>query len=178
MDRIKNFWRNQDWVNRIIVITGILLAVLCVAKGEGLYGVVVAVVAVVFCMAHYTSRRNRLSRIYGSLYFHAPDGEIVPMSFDQVKTEYLKGVGMKYMDRRVTVRFPYWRLDQEGRIDSGFGLCVDVSDFDDEEGILTALKSGQFLSATGVLVPEGRSYFYVGKLEELRRISPKEVHLV
>ena len=100
------------------------------------------------------------------------------MTFEQVKAEYIKGIGMKYMDRRLTVRFPYWRTNTEGRLDGGFGLTVDVSDFEDKEGLLGTLKSGEFISATGVLVPSGRDYFYVGKLEELRRISEKEVHLV
>ena len=178
MEKLKNFWRSQDWVNRIILITGILLAIVCLVKGEGLYGVVVILFMAVFCVAHHSSRIKRLSRLYGSLYFHAPDGEIVPMSFDQVKTEYVKGKGMRYMDRRLTVRFPYWRMNEDGRLDSGFGLCVDVSTFEDSEGILKTLKSGEFISATGVLVPEGRDYFYLGKLEELRRISGKDIHMV
>ena len=178
MEKLKNFWCNQDWVNRIILITGIILAARCLAKGEGLYGAVVVVVMVGFCIAHQGSRIKRLSFLYGSLYFHAPDGEIVPMTFEQVKTEYIKGIGMKYMDRRVTVRFPYCRTNADGRLDSGFGLCVDVSTFEDQERLLKTIKSGEFISVTGVLVPEGRDYFYLGKVEELRRISSKEVHLV
>lgn len=178
MKRLKSFWLQQDGTNRIIILTGLLLAIWCLCKGEGLYGAVVVVIMAVFCVAHHGSRQKRLSFLYGSLYFHAPDGEIVPMTFEQVKTEYIKGKGMKYMDRRLTVRFPYWRTNTEGRLDSGFGLTVDVSDFEDREGLLGTLKSGEFISATGVLVPEGRDYFYVGELEELRRISEKEVHLV
>ena len=178
MEKLKVFWRRQDWVNRIILLTGIVLAIVCLIMGEGLYGVVVVVMMAVFCIAHQGSRVKRLTFLYGSLYFHAPDGEIVPMTFEQVKTEYLKGIGMKYMDRRLTVRFPYWRTDEDGRLDSGFGLCVDVSDFEDKEGVLTTLKSGQFISVTGTLVPEGRDYFYVGKVEEVRRISEKEVRMV
>ena len=178
MNKVKSFWCSQDWINRIILITGLLLAIACLAKGEGLYGVVVVVVMVGFCIAHQSSRIKRLSFLYGSLYFHAPDGEIVPMTFEQVKTEYIKGVGMKYMDRRLTVRFPYWRVNEIGRLDSGFGLCIDVSDFEDQEGILKNIKSGDFISVTGVLVPEGRDYFYLGKIEELRRISAKEAHMV
>ena len=178
MEKLKSFWRREDWVNRIILITGIVLAVVCLIKGEGLYGAVIVVLMAMFCIAHYGSHIKRLSRLYGSLYFHAPDGEIVPMTFEQVKAEYVKGKGMKYMDRRLTVRFPYWRTNESGRLDSGFGLCVDVSEFEDQEGILKTLKSGEFISATGVLVPEGRDYFYLGNVEELRRISEKEVYMV
>ena len=178
MEKIKSFWRQQDWTNRIIILSGMLLAIWCLFKGEGLYGAVIVVVMAVFCMAHHSSRQKRLSFLYGSLYFHAPDGEIVPMTFEQVKTEYIKKKGMKYMDRRLTVRFPYWRTNEFGRLDGGFGLTVDVSDFEDKEGLLMTLKSGEYISATGVLVPERPDYFYVGKLEELRRISEKEVHLV
>ena len=178
MEKLKSFWRQQDWTNRIIILTGIVLAIWCLCKGEGLYGAVVVVIMAVFCVAHYGSRQKRLSFLYGSLYFHAPDGEIVPMTFEQVKTEYIKKQGGKYMGRRLTVRFPYWHTNEAGRLDSGFGLTVDVSDFEDSEGLLKTLKSGEFISATGVLVPEGPNYFYVGQLEELRRISEKEVHLV
>ncbi len=178
MEKVKSFWRQQDWTNRIIILTGMLLAIWCLCKGEGLYGAVIAAVMVVFCMAHHSSRQKRLSFLYGSLYFHAPDGEIVPMTFEQVKTEYIKKKGMKYMGRRLTVRFPYWRTNESGRLDGGFGLTVDVSDFEDSEGVLGTLKSGECISATGVLIPEGPGYFYVGKLEELRRISEKELHLV
>ena len=131
MEKVKSFWKQQDWTNRIIILTGIALAIWCLCKGEGLYGGVIMVVMAIFCMAHHSSRQKRLSFLYGSLYFHAPDGEIVPMTFEQVKTEYIKGIGMKYMDRRVTVRFPYCRTNADGRLDSGFGLCVDVSTFEE-----------------------------------------------
>ena len=178
MEKIKSFWLRQDWVNRIIVMTGILLAVVCLVKGEGLYGAVVIVLMAVFCVAHQGSRIKRLSFLYGSLYFHAPDGEIVPMTFEQVKTEYIKGQGMKYMGRRLTVRFPYWRTNEDGRIDSGFGLCVDLTGFADSDGVASTLKNGEFISVTGTLVPEGREFFYVGEVEDLRRISEKEVHLI
>ena len=178
MEKIKIFWLRQDWTNRIIILTGIVLAIVCLIMGEGLYGAVIVALMAVFCIAHQGSRVKRLTFLYGSLYFHAPDGEIVPMTFEQVKAEYLKGIGMKYMDRRLTVRFPYWRTDEDGRLDSGFGLCVDVSDFEDKEGLLTTLKSGQFISVTGALVPAGRDYFYVGKVEEIRRISEKEIRMV
>ena len=178
MKNIKTFIQQQDMVSSAILITGILLAVACLIKGEGLYGVVIVLLMGAFCLAYHGSKVKRLSMLYGSLYFHAPDGEIVPMTFEQVKTEYIKGMGMKYMGRRVTFRFPYFRTNEEGRLDCGFGLCVDVTEFEDEEGVLKTLKKGEFLSATGVLVPEGREYFYLGKVEELRRISEKEVRLV
>lgn len=178
MEKLKTFWLRQDWINRIILISGILLAILCLAKGEGHYGAVVMVLMATFCIAHHGSRIKRLSFLYGSLYFHAPDGEIVPMTFEQVKTEYIKGKGDKYMGRRLTVRFPYFRTNEDGRLDSGFGLCVDLTGFDDSEGVAATLKSGEFISATGTLTPEGRDFFYVGELEDLRRISEKEIHLV
>lgn len=177
MDKLKNMWLRQDAVNRIILISGVALALVCLFMGHGLYGVVMIAVMGAFMVARTGGRVKRLSRLYGSLFFHAPDGEIVPMTFEQVRAEYLKGVGMRYMGRKVTIRYPYWRRNVEGELETGFGLCVDLSDFEDTEGLLPTLKKDQFISVTGELVPQGRDYFYLGKVQEVRRISEKEIYM-
>ena len=42
---------------------------------------------------------------------------------------------------------------------------------------MPTLQKGQYISVTGELVPQGRQYFYLGKVTELRRISEKELYL-
>ena len=41
MDRLKDLWSGQDLINRIILISGLLVAVWCIVMGVGLYGLVV-----------------------------------------------------------------------------------------------------------------------------------------
>ena len=178
MKALKELWQRQDGVNRAILVSGIALALYCLAKGKGLYGVVVVILMGLFCVAHLGSRTKRLSRTYGSLFFHAPDGEIVPMTFEQVSAEYLQGQGLRYMERPVTVRFPYWRRNARGELETGFGLCIRLDDFPDPEGVLPTLKSGQFISVTGQLLPHSKQYFDMGRVEALRRISEKEIRMV
>ena len=177
MDSMKNMWRRQDWVNRIILISGLASAVTFLVKGQGGYGIVVVLLMGMLCIARTNGRVNRLMRLYGSLYYHAPDGEIVPMSFDQVRRAYGEGKGGTYMGRPVTLRFPYWSRNTEGQLETGFGLCVDLTGFADEEGLLPTLQKGQYISVTGELVPQGKQYFYLGNVTELRRISEKELYL-
>ena len=178
MKALRILWMRQDAVNRIILVSGISLAVVCLIMGEGMYGVVVMAMMGAFCITHYNGRVKRLSRLYGSLFYHAPDGEIVPMTFEQVREEYVHGKGMRYMDRRVTVRFPYWRTNMDGELETGYGLNISLEDFTDTEGLLPTLKTGQYISVTGRLIPEGRQYFYLGGVEEIRRISAKELKMV
>ena len=44
MDRLKDLWSGQDLINRIILISGLLVAVWCIVMGVGLYGLVVVVI--------------------------------------------------------------------------------------------------------------------------------------
>lgn len=85
-----------------------------------------------------------------------PDGEIVPMSFEQVSTEYVKGQQGKYADRLVSLWFPYWRINEDGMLDTGFGLEIDLTGFDDPNGLLPLLKKGDFIYVTGRVQAERR----------------------
>ena len=75
--------------------------------------------------AHSGQRTKRLRRLYGGMYFHMPDGEVVPMDFERVAAEYVKGQQRKYADRSVSLWFPYWRINENGMLDTAFGLEVD-----------------------------------------------------
>ena len=101
MQQIKRVWNNQDLANKVILVTGIIMAIVCLVMGQGMYGVVFILLMLAFVAAHSTQRGKRLRRLYGGMYFHMPDGEIVPMSFEQVSTEYVKGQQGKYADRLV-----------------------------------------------------------------------------
>lgn len=168
MEQIKKVWRRQDLSNKLILVSGVTLAVVCVCMGKGLYGLVCIAVMAAFSVSHSAQRTKRLERLYGALYFHMPDGETVPVSFAQLRAEYLHGQGGRYAGRKVSAWFPYWRTTEEGFLDTGFGLEVDVKDYADPDGLLPRLRAGQFIYVTGVVVTPRRDYFYIGQVELIR----------
>lgn len=169
MQQIKRAWNNQDLPNKVILVTGVLTAILCLVMGQGLYGVVFIVLMFAFVAAHKMQRTKRLSRLYGGMYFHMPDGEVVLMGFEQVAAEYVRGQQRKYADRLVSLWFPYWRINEDGMLDSGFGLEVDLAGFDDPDGLLPRLKKGDFIYLTGRIQAKRKNYFAIDRVEELRR---------
>ena len=169
MQQIKRAWNNQDAANKVILISGVALAIFCLVMGKGLYGLVFIVLMFAFMTAHSGQRTKRLRRLYGGMYFHMPDGEVVPMSFEQVTTEYVKGQQGKYADRRVSLWFPYWRINEDDLLDTGFGLEIDLTGYDDPDGLLPRLKKGDFIYVTGCICARRKDYFCVDRVEEIRR---------
>ena len=107
MRKLKEIWLSLDVINRVILITGLLACIWFVVKGRGLYGIALAVLMGMLMVSRKGNREKRLGRLYGGFHFHMPDGEIVPVSFDQVKSEYTHGQQSKYAGRKVTLRFPW-----------------------------------------------------------------------
>lgn len=169
MQQIKRAWNNQDLPNKVILVSGVIIAIICLVMGQGLYGLVFLLLMVAFLMAHTNQRTKRLRRLYGGMYFHMPDGEIVPLSFEQVSAEYVKGQQRKYADRRVSMWFPYWRINEDGMLDTGFGLEIDLAGYDDPDGLLPRLKKDQFIYVTGCIQAKRRNYFCIDRVEEIRR---------
>lgn len=168
MEQIKQLWKKQDGVNRVILVTGVVAAIACLVMGRWQYSIAFIVFMGMFMVAHAGQRTKRLSRLYGGLYFHMPDGELYPMTFEQVRTEYVKGGQGRYDGRKVSIWYPYWRRDGEV-LDTGFGLDIDLTGFEDPDGILPTLKAGQFILVTGELQARRRDYFCIGAVEEIRR---------
>lgn len=168
MQQIKRAWKNQDLANKVILVTGIAMAIVCLVMGKGLYGVVFVGLMFAFLAAHSTQRSKRLRRLYGGMYFHMPDGEVVPMSFEQVAAEYVKGQQSKYADRPVSLWFPYWRINEDGMLDTAFGLEIDLTGFADPDGLLPRLKKGDFIYVTGRVQAKRRDYFCIDRVEEIR----------
>ena len=169
MQQIKRAWNSQDLANKVILVTGVALAIVCLLMGQGLYGVVFIALMFAFTASHKTQRVKRLMRLYGGMHFHMPDGEVVPVSFEQVSTEYMKGQQYKYADRLVSLWFPYWRINEDGLLDTGFGLEIDLAGFDDPDGLLPRLKKGEFIYVTGRVKAVRKNYFCIDRVEELRR---------
>ncbi len=169
MQQIKRAWNNQDLANKVILVTGVIMATVCLVMGQGLYGVVFVGLMLAFLAAHSTQRAKRLRRLYGGMYFHMPDGEVVPLSFEQVAAEYVKGQQGKYADRRVSLWFPYWRVNEDGLLDTAFGLEIDLTGYDDPDGLLPRLKKGDFIYVTGRVQAKSRNYFRIDRVEEIRR---------
>lgn len=176
MNKLKNLWGAQDAMNRIAIVAALAAFIWCLIKGHGLYGVIFVVVLLFLVISRQSQREKRFSRLYGTLYFSMPDGELVPRSFEQVKTEYVHGAQANYADRKVTVCFPWWYLDTNGDIDTGFGLTIRVRDNADLAAEAKAMRRGENVRVTGTLLAERRDYFCIGKLEELRRISENELY--
>ena len=65
--------------------------------------------------------------------------------------------------------FPYWRVNEDGLLDTGYGLEIDLKDFADPEGLLPQLKRDEFIYVTGHICAKRRDYFCVDRVEELRR---------
>lgn len=127
-------------------------------------------------ISRQNQREKRFSRLYGTMYFPMPDGELVPRSFEQVKNEYVHGAQSNYADRKVELRFPWWYLNSAGDIDTGFGLTVRIGDKQELADEARLMRRGDNVRVVGTLVAESRQYFYIGKLEELQRISEKELY--
>lgn len=128
MNRLKDIWGGQDDMNRVLFLIAVAVFAWSLIEGHGMYGALMAGVVLFLMVSRHGQRLKRFSRLYGTLYFPMPDGELVPRTFEQVKTEYLHGSQGRYAGRAVELRFPWWYLNSAGEIDTGFGLTVRLAD--------------------------------------------------
>ena len=152
MDRLKDLWSGQDLINRIILISGLLVAVWCIVMGVGLYGLVVVVIMAFLMISRANHLTRRRGRLYGTLYFTMPDGEIVPRTFEQVKTEYVHGAQSQYAGRKVFLCFPWWRITSDGQCDTGFGLFIRLRSNNElaaETDRIITISDGNIIGDTG-----------------------------
>ena len=169
MKKILSTLKRQDLMNQILLAAGFILCIVSIFMKQAKMGLVLVIVVCMLAVARSGNNRKRLSRLYGALFFHMPDGEIYPMTFEQVRAEYTHGQQSKYNGRKVTVCFPYCGLDENGEIDTGFGLVIHA-----EEKLLQKWKKGQLLAATGVINAVSRQYFNIDEVEEIRLTTDKE----
>ena len=175
MQRIREVWSRFDTINRIILFSGLAVAIGFLTTKQGKSAIAVVVLMGIFMVNHASQRRKSCHRLYGIMYFHMPDGEIVPRMFELVKSEYQRGGVSRYDGRELTLRFRYWRCDANGALDTGYGLMVETEGCEAAKELLPSLKSGQFLSVTGCIVAKSKQYFTVGKLSDIHRIREDEV---
>ena len=93
MNRLKDIWSGQDDMNRVLLLIAVAVFAWSLIEGHGMYGALLAVVVLFLMVSRHGQRIKRFGRLYGTLYFPMPDGEIVPRTFEQVKTEYLVSPG-------------------------------------------------------------------------------------
>jgi len=175
MQQIKNLWSRMDLTNRIILFTGIALAVALLVTRQGAAAVTTIVLMGFFMINHANQRRKALHRLYGTMYFHMPDGEIVPRMFELVRAEFQQGGAGRYNGRPVTLRFRYWRQDEEHRLDTGFGLMVETEGCEAAKELLSALRKGDYVSVTGEISVKSREYFTIASLTDIHRIREEEI---
>ena len=171
MERLMKKWRSMYLMDQIVLLAGIIVAIMCLIKGEVLYAVVFLFVVMLMLMSLNASRVKRLGRKYGSLYFHMEDGQLLPYTFEQVKAEYMHGQGGKYHGHKVTVCFPYDKMDEDDNFKTGFGLTIYKDGWQDKDDLLATLKHGDLISVTGEFVAVNPKYFCVGKLTEVQRAT-------
>jgi len=175
MQRIRDIWGKMDIINRIILFSGVAIAICFLVTKQGKSGVAVIAMMGIFMLNHANQRRKNLHRMYGTMFFPMPDGEIVPRMFEEVRSEYQHGGVSRYNGREVTLRFRYWRQDAEGALDTGFGLMVETDGCEAAKELLPSLKNDQFVSATGHIIAKSSQYFTIGELNDLHRIREDEV---
>ena len=176
MNRLKDIWSGQDDMNRVLLLIAVAVFVWSLIEGHGMYGALLAVVVLFLMVSRHGQRIKRFGRLYGTLYFPMPDGELVPRTFEQVKTEYLRGAQGRYAGRAVELRFPWWYLNSAGEIDTGFGLTVRLSGSAELLDEAKLMRRGDCVRLTGTLVAESKNYFCVGEVETLERISEKDLY--
>ena len=86
-------------------------------------------------------------------------------------TPFLSDISEPYFvqSKSLPVKFMYSGLDENGDIDTGFGLRIRA-----EEKYLQDWKKGQILAATGRIAAKSRDYFMIGEVEEIRLSTQKE----
>ncbi len=176
MDRLKDLWSGQDLINRIVLISGLAVFIWTLIMGKGLYGVAILVVMAFLMVSRSNHLTRRRGRLYGTLYFVMPDGEIVPRTFEQVKTEYVHGAQSQYAGRRMFLCFPWWRITSDGQADTGFGLSIRLRSNKDLAAEAAGLKRGEFVRVSGCIEQVNKGYFVIGGLEELTRITEEELY--
>lgn len=169
MKRIISVWKRQDLVNQLLLAAGFILCIVSIFMKQAKVGLIFLVVVCMVAVSRNSNLRKQMSRRYGALFFLMPDGEVYPMTFEQVKAEYTHGQQGKYHQRKVTVRFRYFGLDENGDMDTGFGLVVRAN-----PEIREGFHKGQLLLATGEINAVNRQYFIVDKVEEIRLTTDKE----
>ena len=145
-------------------------------KGQGLYGLVILLV-MTFLMVSRFQQPDQAPRtaVRHDVFPYARWGELVPRTFEQVKTEYVKGGQGRYADRKVSVCFPWWRVTSDGQGDTGFGLSILLKSNAELAAEAAGLKRGEFVRVTGSIEAVNKGYFVIGKLEELTRITEEEL---
>ena len=161
MNRLKDIWGGQDDMNRVLLLIAVAVFAWSLIEGHGMYGALLAVVVLFLMVSRHGQRIKRFGRLYGTLYFPMPDGEIVPRTF---------------AGRAVELRFPWWYLNSAGEIDTGFGLTVRLAGSAELLDEAKRLRRGDCVRLTGTLVAESKNYFCVGEVETLERISEKDLY--
>lgn len=169
MRKIVSVWKRQDLVNQLLLAAGFILCIVSIFTGQAKVGLIFLAVVCMVAVSRNSNLRKQMSRRYGALFFHMPDGEIYPVTFEQVKAEYTHGKQAQYNGRRVTVRFRYFGPDENGDMDTGYGLTVHA-----DPQLMSGCKKGQLLLATGTIKAVSRQYFIIDQVEQIRPTTDKE----
>lgn len=176
MDKLKDMWTGLDFINQVIFVTGVIALIWSLIMGGGLSGVLLMVLMLAMIVSRRNNMIKRRGRMYGTMYFLMPDGEMVPRTFEQVHSEYTHGGQGRYNGRRVTVCFPWWRVTSTGDGDTGFGLGIRLRNNEELAREAATFKRGEFIRVTGEINAVAKDYFVIDEVEELVRITEDELY--
>ncbi len=123
----------------------------------------------IILVSPYLDRRERTGGKYGVLYF---DNEVAL----PVHTIYRMREADKerYIGKRVTVKFPFYQIDTQGDMDTGFGVYFRIDAWRNNDlygaAILQSLKENELIAASGSITEIRPSMLFI-ELEELERLN-------
>lgn len=86
MKKIISVLKRQDLMNLLLLVAGFALCIVSIFMKQAQVGLIFLAIICALVISRSNNRRKRMSRMFGALYFHMPDGEIYPMTYDQMKS--------------------------------------------------------------------------------------------
>lgn len=171
---LDNLAKGKDFFRRIkkmgtfgktlTVFSGILFLLAIILKEP-----LLAVYALcIFFMAINKDRSERTRKKYGVFYFD--NGQAIPMLALLNTREANRE---RYIGKHVTVKFPFYRIDTQGDLDTGFDVYFRIDTWKKnnayDAAILQTLKEDDAIAATGIIseICPGMIFIELEKLERL-----------
>ena len=82
MKKIISVLKRQDLMNQILLAAGFVLCIVSIFMKQARVGLIFLAIVCALAISRSSNKRKRMSRLFGALYFHMPDGEIYPMTYE------------------------------------------------------------------------------------------------
>ena len=158
--KMGTFWKTLTIFSGILFLLAIILKEPLLARYVYTLGI--------FFIAINNDRSERTRKKYGVLYFD--NGQAIPMLALLNTREANRG---RYIGKSVTVKFPFYRIDSQGDLDTGFDVYFRINTWKKnnayDAAILQTLKEDDAIAATGIIseICPGMIFIELEKLERL-----------